>query len=349
MSHFNITWQVVPLKLRHVFTISRSSRSEVPNVFLKIEKDGIIGYGEASPNTRYNESPELVTEYFTALQPEIFETATAETWPILLDETERKAGLKRIYSARAAIEMAWFDWQGKAQNQPLWKLWGEKSPKGPVTSYTIGIDSPEVMQQKVRAASQYPIFKIKLGTTRDREIINAIRQVTDKPLRVDANEGWKTLEQAQREIEFLATQNIELIEQPMPAAEFELMKELKRWSPLPLCADESFIGDENLGELSEAFHIINIKLMKIGSLSKARKVVQEAHQLGLEVMIGCMIESSLANAAGALISLNAEYADLDGHLLISNDPFQGLLTDRQARIRLSDKEGLGVWERSPFL
>ncbi len=205
------------------------------------------------------------------------------------------------------------------------------------------------MQQKVRAASQYPIFKIKLGTTRDREIINAIRQVTDKPLRVDANEGWKTLEQAQREIEFLATQNIELIEQPMPAAEFELMKELKRWSPLPLCADESFMGNEDLEEISEAFHIINIKLMKIGSLSKARKVVQEAHQLGLEVMIGCMIESSLANAAGALISLNAEYADLDGHLLISNDPFQGLLTDRQARIRLSDKEGLGVWERSPFL
>lgn len=348
MPHFKLSWQVIPLKLRHVFTISRSSRSEVSNVFLKIEKDGIIGYGEASPNTRYNENPEQVSEYFAALRSEVFETEAAETLQRLLDELEYKARLRTINSARVAIEMAWYDWHAKAQNQPIWKIWGEKSPSGPVTSYTIGIDSPEAMQQKIRDASHYPIYKIKLGTDHDRELIAAIREVTNKPLRVDANEGWITIDQAKREIEFLATQNIELIEQPMPAAEFELMKELKRWSPLPLCADESFIGDENLGELSEAFHIINIKLMKIGSLSKARKVVQEAHQLGLEVMIGCMIESSLANAAGALISLNAEYADLDGHLLISNDPFQGLETDKEARICLSDKPGFGVQAQFPL-
>ncbi|MEX2363865.1 MAG: enolase C-terminal domain-like protein, partial [Balneolaceae bacterium] len=148
--------------------------------------------------------------------------------------------------------------------------------------------------------------------------------------------------QAKKEIEFLATQNVELIEQPMPSANIAEMKELKKWSPLPLCADESFIGGEDLNEIAEAFHVINIKLMKIGSLVKARKVIEEAHQLGLQVMIGCMIESSLANAAGVLLALKADYADLDGHLLISNDPFEGLEVNSKGRIHLSDDPGFGV-------
>lgn len=343
MPHFKLSWQVIPLKLRHVFTISRSSRSEVPNVFLKIEKDGIIGYGEASPNARYHESTEDVVAYFERLPPEIFdEINSVENLTAKLDVLDKS--VKPVQSAKSAIEMAWLDWWGKSRNQPLWKLWGEKSPAGPVTSYTIGIDKPEIMQQKVRDATQFPIYKIKLGTGHDRELIKAIREVTDKPLRVDANEGWKTQDQAKREIEFLATQNIELIEQPMPAADFERMRELKQWSPLPLCADESFIGDESLREISEAFHIINIKLMKTGSLAKTRKMIKEAHQLGLKVMIGCMIESSLANAAGALLALNADYADLDGHLLISNDPFEGLKVDNKTRLVLSDDAGFGVKE-----
>jgi L-alanine-DL-glutamate epimerase-like enolase superfamily enzyme len=186
------------------------------------------------------------------------------------------------------------------------------------------------------------VYKIKLGTDRDREIIQAIREVTSKPLRVDANEGWTNLDQAKREIDFLSNQNVELIEQPMPSAEFGQMKKLKEWSPLPLAADESFIGDENLREIAEAFHIINIKLMKIGSLVKARNVIKEAHELGLKVMIGCMIESSLANAAGGLLALESEYADLDGHVLISNDPYIGFKLNSEKQIVLSDSSGLGV-------
>ncbi len=247
-----------------------------------------------------------------------------------------------VQSAKTAIEMAWLDWWAKSQNRPLWKVWNEDSPVGPVTSYTIGIDTPERMQEKIRAADQYPVYKIKLGTGHDREIIEAIRQVTDKPLRVDANEGWTTVKQAKREIEFLETQNVELIEQPMPAASVNEMKELKKWSPLPLAADESFIGNEDLKEISEAFHVINIKLMKIGSLVKARNVIEEANNLGLQVMIGCMIESSLANAAGTLLALNADYADLDGHLLIGNDPFEGLGVEKSGELFLSDKAGFGV-------
>lgn len=339
MSHFDISWQVIPLKLKEVFTIARGSKSEVHNVFLKITKDGITGYGEAGPNTRYKETSENVVGYFRALPGDFFDELTD------LSEISQKLellNLPPVYSASAAIEMAWLDWWAKSGGQPLWKLWGYDSPKTPATSYTIGLDTPYKMQQKVKAADQFPVYKIKLGTNNDREIIKSIREVTDKPLRVDANEGWRTLTQAKREIEFLESQNVELIEQPMPASEFDLMKKLKQWSPLPIAADESFIGIERLEEIEMAFDIINIKLMKIGSLHKARKAMKHAKKSGLDVMIGCMIESSLANAAGALLGLEANYVDLDGHLLISNDICRGLDLDKEKRIILSDKNGFGV-------
>jgi len=306
-----------------------------------IERNGIVGYGEASPNNRYDETPEKVIAYFEELPAAFFDEITsADEIPNALERIK----LNPVESARVAIEMAWLDWWAKSNNQPLWKLWGETTSVGPVTSYTIGIDTPEVMQKKVLEAERYPLYKIKLGTKSDRQIIAAIREVTDKPLRVDANEGWKTLEQAKREIEFLTTQNVELIEQPMPALDFENMKKLRKWSPLPCVADESFKGTEDLNAIAEAFDIINIKLMKMGSLVKARKVIEKAHQLGLKVMIGCMIESSLANAAGAVIALNAEYSDLDGHLLIENDPFSGLRVNKKCRVVLSKRHGLGVQE-----
>lgn len=343
MSRFEIDWEIIPLKLKDVFTISRGSKTEVPNVFLSISKDGFTGYGEAGPNTRYEETPEKVVKYFASLPPDFFdEIKSAEELAKKLDEWDKSKFVESVQSAKSAIEMAWLDWRAKFQKQPLWKLWGNEFPIGPETSYTIGLDTPAKMQEKIRKAEQYPVYKIKLGTDHDREIIEAIREVTQKPLRVDANEGWTSLEQAKREIEFLSNQYVELIEQPMPASEIVLMKELKKWSPLPLAADESFIGDENLDEISEAFHIINIKLMKIGSLDKARKVIEKAHKIGLKVMIGCMIESSLANAAGTLLALKADFADLDGHLLISNDPFMGLKVDESGRVVLADAPGFGV-------
>ncbi|MDZ7806372.1 MAG: dipeptide epimerase [Gracilimonas sp.] len=339
MSHFDVSWKVIPLKLKEVFTIARGSKSEVRNVFLKITKDGITGYGEAGPNTRYDETDKKVVNFFESLPHDFFDDLTdvSEIKPKL-----ESLNLSNIFSARTAVEMAWLDWWAKSEYLPLWKLWDYESPVGPVTSYTIGIDTPEKMQQKVREASQYPVYKIKLGTDKDRVIIRAIREVTDKPLRVDANEGWTTLEQAKCEVEFLASQNVELIEQPMPASEIEIMRDLKQWSPLPLAADESFTGTESLNEIAEAFDVINIKLMKIGSLHKAREVIKQAKQLGLDIMIGCMIESSLANAAGALLGLQADYVDLDGHLLISNDVCTGLIVDENARVILSDKPGFGV-------
>jgi L-alanine-DL-glutamate epimerase-like enolase superfamily enzyme len=198
------------------------------------------------------------------------------------------------------------------------------------------------MQQKVKAAADYPILKVKLGTGRDQAIIGAIREVTDKPIRVDANEGWTNIETAKKHISFLAENNIELVEQPMPSAMHDEMTRLKQWSPLPLMADESFIGDENLGQIAEAFDGINIKLMKTGSLVKAREVIRKARQFNLQVMVGCMIESSLAISAGALVGTWADYVDLDGFLLIRDDPYEGLGLTAYKEIVLGNGNGLGV-------
>lgn len=339
MSGFKVEWKIIPLTLKEVFTISRSSRSVVTNVFLSITKDGVTGYGEAGPNTRYSETPEMVVSDFESIPSGFFSAITS---PYEVEYMVSNLNPEPVQSAKTAIEMAWIDWWAKSQEKPLWKLLGEETSTTPVTSFTIGIDSLEKMQAKIGDAEKYPVYKIKLGTDRDREIIEAIREVTDKPLRVDANEGWSTLEKGQKEIEFLATQNVELIEQPMPASDFRLMKQLKKWSPLPIAADESFIGNEDLEQIAEAFHVINIKLMKIGSVMKARRILNQAHELGIRVMVGCMIESSLANAAGALVALNAEYADLDGHLLINNDVFNGLEFKDSGQLKLSDLPGFGV-------
>lgn len=347
MSHFKAKWYTEDLILSNVFTIARGSKSAVANVFLILESDGLQGWGEAGPNTRYNESSETVIRFFQEFSfkglvdihtPEKLEEYIREE----SERIEESIAVSSPESAKTAIEMAWLDWWSKSRNQPLWKIWGADSQIGPLTSYTIGIDDIKVMQQKIKAAQRYPLYKIKLGTDHDRQIIQGIREVTDKPLRVDANEGWKTVDQALSEIEFLQSQNVEMVEQPMHASMKKELAELKKYSPLPLCADESFTGSEDIEEIAGLFHIINIKLMKIGSLVKAKRTIDQAHELGLKVMIGCMIESSLAITAGGILALFSEYADLDGNLLISNDPFSGLKVLEDGRISLNEEPGIGV-------
>ncbi len=247
-----------------------------------------------------------------------------------------------MQSAKSAVEMAWLDWWGKSQNQPLWKLWNAPSPKTPPTSYTIGLDDIEVMQEKVKAAKDFPILKVKLGTDRDREIIKGIREISDQTIRVDANEGWDSFKTAKEQISFLAKHNIEIVEQPMPAGMKDEMRKLKQWSPLPLMADESFKGSEKLEDIAQMFDGINIKLSKIGSLVKARKVIEQARSYDLQVMIGCMIASSLSMSAGALIGTWADYVDLDGSLLIEDDPFEGLTLTEGKKVVLAESPGLSV-------
>lgn len=339
MSLFSLSYKVRELQLRHVFTISRGSRASAENVFIELSKDGYTGLGEAAPNKRYNETADLVKKQLSTFDPSVLDGLT--------EPKEVENALNSLYrdlcpSAQVAIEMCWLDWWGKSKKGPLWQLLGCSNNQTPVTSYTIGIDSLDVMKQKVIEAEAYPVLKVKLGTSDDREIIRMIRSVTSKPIRIDANEGWTNLEQAKTEIEFLESNNIEMIEQPMPSSMLAEMRELKNFSSIPLCADESFVGSENLDEIAEAFHCINIKLMKVGSVLKAIRICEEAHKKNLKVMIGCMIESSLAISAGALVGLSADYVDLDGFLLISNDPFQGVRLSDDYELVLSDGPGLGV-------
>lgn len=338
MPHFDIQSEIQLLELKQPFTIARGTREKTRNVIVTLAADGIRGRGEAAPNSRYSEDAEKVLDFIDKLPDSFFDDLSTP-----LETAKKIQALEPpVKSAQAALEMAWLDWWGKFQDKPLWDLWTAPTNSTVPTSYTIGLDEIEVMQQKVEAAESYPILKVKLGTDRDRDIIRAIREVTDKTIRVDANEAWKSLEEAKSQIAFLADQHIELVEQPMPAAMKEEMREIKKWAPLQLFADESFEGDEDLDEIAEQFDGINIKLMKIGSLVKARKVIQQAKKRDLEIMVGCMIESSLAIAAGALIGTWADYVDLDGNLLISNDPYSGLSRNLQKQIILSDGPGLGV-------
>lgn len=339
MSPFSFKSEICELTLENPFTIARGTKETVPNVIITLSSEGITGYGEAGPNKRYDEDAETVLRYLNQLPPDFFDGIKE---PDQLTEKMDILPQEPVKSAQAALEMAWLDWWGKSQQQPLWKLWQAPSRKTPSSSFTIGLDEIEVMQRKVEKADEYPILKVKLGTSCDREIIKAIREITDKPIRVDANEGWTDLTIAKQQIAFLAEQNIEIVEQPMPAAMHDKMAKLKEWSPLPLMADESFKGDEDLDHTAKAFDGINIKLMKIGSLVKALRVIEEARKRDLQVMIGCMIESSLANAAGALLGTWADYVDLDGHLLIKEDPFEGLHLDEEKRVVLNDRSGLGI-------
>lgn len=341
----NLSFRNYDLNLEQPFTIARGTKETVRNVLVELSDGEHTGLGEAAPNSRYNEDAGKVKHWLESIPNGFFndvETPEEFTAKMFAHNQSLSTATQSIKSAQSAVEMAWLDWWGKRVGKPLWKLWDAPCAAGPVTSYTIGLDEIDIMQEKVRQACEYPIYKVKLGTDRDREIILALREVTGKPIRIDANEGWKTLDQAKKMIGFLADQHIELVEQPMPADRYRDMKMLKEFSPLPLCADESFMGDESLSEVAETFDVINIKLMKMGSLIKAKKIIEEARRHELQVMIGCMIESSIANTAGALLSLWADYADLDGHLLIKEDPFDGLSLTKDKNIHLTDRPGLGV-------
>lgn len=346
MSLFNLEFQVVHLPLEQPFTIARGTKIRVRNVIVSMTAEGVTGFGEAAPNKRYEENADKVCHFLKELPESILDDIdSAQELAVALDQAEAKANY-RLSSAKSAVEMAYLDWWGKKQGQPLWKLWNTPSNQTPSTTYTIGLDSLEVMQQKIKKADEFPILKVKLGTERDLEIIKGIRAITSKPIRVDANEGWNTLKQAKHHISFLADHDIELVEQAMPAAtDKRILNELKQWSPLPLMADEGFKGDEDLDEIQSCYDGINIKLSKIGSLVKARQVIEQAGKRNLQVMIGCMIESTLAISAGSLLGTWADFVDLDGNLLIKDDPFSGLQLDERKRIILGSSSGLGVAQR----
>ncbi|OGB61725.1 MAG: dipeptide epimerase [Caldithrix sp. RBG_13_44_9] len=326
------------LELAHTWTISRNSSDFKDNVFVRIQKDGIVGYGEAAPNVRYGENAQLTVH-------KIEEAKGLFAEHDLYNYVDLKTALdKKIIDqscAKAALDIALMDWIGNALQVPLYKLWGLNISRSPLTSFSIGIDTPEIIRQKVKEASDYPILKIKVGTKDDEMIINTVRSVTDKPIRVDANEGWKIKEEALEKIQWLKSQGVEFVEQPMPSTMLEETAWLRERSDLPIIADEAVKTAADIPKLATAYDGINIKLMKAGGLLEALRMIQMAKALDLKIMLGCMIESSVAISAAAHLAPYVDWADLDGNLLIKNDPFSGVKV-KDGQLVYNNKPGLGV-------
>ncbi|HLZ55903.1 MAG TPA: dipeptide epimerase, partial [Ktedonosporobacter sp.] len=246
-------------------------------------------------------------------------------------------------SAKAAVDMALYDIVGKLLGVPLYKLLGLNPARTPHTSFTIGLDTPAEMAKKVLLAKEYPILKIKVGTKHDLDIIKAIRDVSNAVVRVDANTGW-TPKEAIKNINALAPYNIEFVEQPIPAHDLAGLKLIRDNVPVPIIADESCVTVDDIPRIAECVDGVNIKLMKSGGISHALKMIHVARAHHLRVMIGCMIESSLAITAAAHLTPLVDYADLDGHLLIDNDPYEGVKVEH-GKLILPDGPGLGVKAR----
>lgn len=325
------------LNLRHPFTIARGSRTQQANVLVEIEDGSDIGYGEAAPSGRYGEDQESVLKFLGRVDLVAFKD------PFQLEDILSFIDVLAPgnESAKAAIDIALHDLIGKKLKIPLWKLWGLNPDKTPVTSFTIGIDTPEIIEEKIREAQEFPVLKVKVGVPEDEEIIRTIRKFTDKPLRVDANEGWKSKELARDKILWLENQGVELVEQPLPAQDIEGIAWLRNHIHVPIIADESIRTLHDLPELRGVYDGINIKLMKCGGVRQALKMIHAARAMSLKIMLGCMIESSVAIAAAAHISPLVDYADLDGNLLITNEPFTGL-KQTSGKIILPSEPGLGI-------
>lgn len=332
------SWQY-DLQLKHTWTIARGSRDVATVTFFEIECDGITGIGEAAVSTsaRYGETRETVMQFLARVNLEQFDDPMA--LDVILAQVQAIAPGNQ--AAKAAVDMALHDWIGKKLGVPLYKLWGLNSRRTPLTTFTIAIDTPEMMMQKTLEAAEFPVLKIKVGKETDKENITAIRKVTDKPLRVDANEGWQTKEIALERIKWLEDQGVELIEQPLPTTMLAETAWLRERVNMPIYADESVKGLSDLVKLKDAFDGINIKLMKCGGLREAQQMIHTARGLGLKIMMGCMIESSVGISAAAQLSPMIDCADLDGNLLIANDPYSGVKVI-QGKLILNDQPGIGV-------
>lgn len=334
----NIEVKTKKLELAHTWTISRNSSDFKNNVFVKIERDGITGYGEAAPNVRYGEDSELTTQKINDAKYIFKDNALFHYTDI---KNALDAQILKQSCAKAALDIALMDWVGKALNVPLYQMFGLNPANAPVTSFSIGIDTIEIIKQKVREAEQYPVLKIKVGKPNDEEIIGAVRSVTDKPIRVDANEGWKTKEEALERILWLKTQGVEFIEQPMPSDMITETAWLRERAGIPIVADEAVKTAADIPKLATAYDGINIKLMKSGGIQEALRMIGMAKALGMKVMLGCMIESSIAISAAAHLAPYVDWADLDGNLLIKNDPFKGVGI-KNGKFVFNEKPGLGV-------
>ncbi len=325
------------LQLKHTFTLATSSRTTTPVILTEIEYDGVTGYGEASMPPYLGESQESVAAFLSLLNLSQFND------PFLIEDIVQYVDgvMPGNYAAKASVDIALHDLTGKLLGAPWYKMFGLNPSHTPMTSFTIGLDAPEIIKQKVAEAEPYRVLKVKLGRDNDREMVEVIRSLTDKPLCVDVNQGWKDRGYALEMAVWLKEKGVIFLEQPMPKEQKSDITWLSKNSPLPVIGDEAIQNVNDIIDQRDVYSGINIKLMKCGGLSAAMKMVNVAKALGMKVMIGCMTETSCAVTAAAQLSPLADWCDLDGNLLINNDPFEGL-TIIDGKVTLPDRPGIGV-------
>jgi len=330
--------QVRRLQLRHTWTTTMSSSAYRDTLHAQFTRDGITGYGEGAGIVRYQQNALGGQKALEAVQSLII---SADPWhfeKFLADLDRRLPGQR---AALAAVDLALLDWIGKKLGVPIYRFFGLDPADAAITNMSIGIDTPEITKQKVREAGDFPFLKVKVGLASDEATIDAVRSVTKKPLRVDANEGWTSKEEAVRKINWLESQGVQFIEQPMPAHMIEEARWVRGRVHIPIFADEACHSVEDIPKLRDSFDGIVIKLDKSGGLLEAHRQILVAKALGMKTMLGCMVSSSCTITAAAHLSPLVDYADLDGNLLISNDPFVGVKVDK-GKLILPGTPGLGL-------
>lgn len=329
----------VDLKLITPFRIARGVQHTAQNVIVQITYDKYTGYGEAAPDEYYGESQETVLACVT--------TFAGNLGSDPFQFTDIMSNLEHLIrfnpAAKAAVDMALYDLAGKLLNVPVYKLIGLNPAHTPYTSFTLGIDTPDNMRQKALLARDYPIFKVKVGTKHDLDNLKAIREVSSATIRVDANTVW-TPKEAIKMINALAPYDIEFVEQPVAPYDLAGLKLIRENVSVPIIADESCVAVHDIPRLAGCVDGVNLKLMKSNGITNVLKMIHVARAHNLRVMLGCMIESSLAITAAAHLTPLVDYADLDGHLLIDNDPYRGVKVVN-GKLELSDRPGLGVEKR----
>ena len=337
-ARMKLSFEPYELTLRHTFTVASYSRTTTPDVQLKIEYDGFTGYGEASMPPYLGQTVESVTNFLKKVNLEQFRD------PFQIDEilTYIDGIDEGEPAAKAAVDIALHDLVGKLMGQPWYRIWGLDPAKTPDTTFTIGIDTAEVVREKTKeCAGQFNILKVKVGLDNDKEMIETIREITDLPIAVDANQGWKDKNKALEMIHWLAEKGIVMVEQPMPKEMLDETAWLTERSPLPIFADEAIQRLKDIPSIKGAYTGINIKLMKCTGMREAWKMANYARAEGMRVMVGCMTETSCAVSAAAQLSPVVDFADLDGNLLISNDLFEGMTVEK-GKITLPDRPGIGI-------
>lgn len=333
-----LTFEPYTLKLKHAFNLAKNQRTTTPGVQVRIDLDGITGYGEASMPPYLGENVDSVMAFLSQVDLAQFKDPFR-----VVDIHEYIDGIApKNSAAKASVDIALHDLLGKIMGQPWYKIWGLNPENTPNTSYTISYNAdPAEQAAEIAECEPFKIVKVKMGLGHDKELVNLLRKSSDVKICVDANQGWSDKNQALEMCNWLAENNCAFVEQPMPKEMFEETAWLRERSPLPIIADEAFQRLTDLRRIAEAYDGINIKLMKSTGMHEAHQMAQLARNMGMKVMVGCMTETSCGISAAAQFSPAVDFADLDGNLLIANDRFKGVLVEK-GKLKLPTAPGIGV-------